>query len=1217
MENNISKETVFSVNKGYFNGKDPRVLGTTNKKEIQDLSPLLIDFVCQQKKIFLLDSGTGFGKSYSLNTFMGHVTSNKYLFNNINQIFYITDRRHNVQQEYDDFKRRFPREAELALPVKNNVDCILENRDVFERLSAKFKETNEYKSLRFVLNEYKPGNSIALKELTLEENKFRKRVKNILFSDYPELITKTYQQKINLLKNKGELSALLDLYPNILTRGKKILFLTIDKFFLQFDEIINKEVCFLYQNKDFMKNSIILLDESDAMAGTILDRVVEENSKNPIDLIEKTERFFYAMSSKKIPLVFGYNNQKINDAIKHNLREYEKLSKEFYLNYSLIPNNKDSTHWLYARQDIDAVFKDKDSKSQNIELDLIENQAIIRNRDEIRNASLASKDYGVFVSTISLVLRRFFTIIKMMADFYKTNYAKKENIESCIKKVLDFYHIVDFFSSDDGNNQELIRNISLISTKKLKNNDFYVDAGELTKTVLHSDRDFMSKLYSYQIPLTPEMFLKLIIDNGARIILSSATSKNKSLLRNFNLNWAPIKNEIFLQSKSASILEKNYYEKQEKNKSNVNVFVNKITQDINEKDILNFLKNKKAAKRYLSALKQSTDEYYYNQYIESIYDILYKLNKNVSATLMFFKFKLESGKKGFRELRIFFDSIIKKEYPSFKYFFADAGNLEEQIEGFKKSVNDGNNCFLITTYATAEKGLNLKIRRSIKTSEIVPLNDMGEKEIRSNLNKTKDAAIVNVDIDGIYLGDITFVYPAVISIKEAGPTGNISSILKAAYYVQSMEYGQEITNKELKNVFSVILAKNVGLGNTGFNKIQNYQDKPSYIFKLISTVIQSVGRKCRCNIRMKNNYITLNSSLCNKLNGKSSILLDEPLFDKQPFEVRKVIESLIDTSLNNSHNWFDENAPETAIYENILENNIYAGMEEDSVTKKDIEKTLVNAAPIFSEKTLEYQYNNYVLPAIEANNNGNPSLLKQLHCINSYSVSNKEFSINMRHPQKDLYFKCPEELKGKNGYTCNSKDGNNFFFICHPSNIGRKNVSLNNFMLSCEQKQILSTAGIKLNLEGYENDGYILTPYGFDIFVKNINKILSKSILKEYFSAIYCKINDMPDEIYSCDSDYIKVGSNILIIDYSVNDKINDDKLLKIKKYFSSMCDTSVAISVLRINALNLSDKDKGNITKESIDDFKILNINNIYENNVICPKIISNIVKIVDEYIN
>ena len=292
-------------------------------------------------------------------------------------------------------------------------------------------------------------------------------------------------------------------------------------------------------------------------------------------------------------------------------------------------------------------------------------------------------------------------------------------------------------------------------------------------------------------------------------------------------------------------------------------------------------------------------------------------------------------------------------------------------------------------------------------------------------------------------------------------------------------------------------------------------------------------------------------------------------------------------------------------------------MEEDSVTKKDIEKTLVNAAPIFSEKTLEYQYNNYVLPAIEANNNGNSSLLKQLHCINSYSVSNKEFSINMRHPQKDLYFKCPEELKGENGYTCNSKDGNNFFFICHPSNIGRKNVSLDNFILTCEQKQMLSTAGIKLNLEGYENDGYILTPYGFDIFVRNINKILSKSILKEYFSAIYCKINDMPDEIYACGSDYVKVGSNILIIDYSVNDKINDDKLLKIKKYFSSMCDTSVAISVLRINALNLSDKDKGNITKESIDDFKILNINNIYENNVICPKIISNIVKIVDEYIN
>lgn len=1178
-------DSIYSVNKSKLNSTPMKDLGTARMKELEDLSPLIVDFVQQDKSIFLLDSGTGFGKSYSLNSFIHKCITNRELFEKVNKIFYITDRRHNVEQEYRDFIDRFPSEKDLVLPIKSNLDCIATiDKDVLKKLPNKFKDLAEYKSLKMAKEDYRPGNENSEKQLINEELAFRKKVKDVLFKDYPTFSSLSYQEKIEFLKTDKELCNLLKLYPSILTKSKKIIYLTIDKFFLPFDTILDKDTPYLYESKTFMENSIILFDESDAMAKRILDKIVEQSSKYPVDIIEKTETIYAALSSKKLTKNMGKDNKDINTAIDNALKKYEDIKEKFYLNYSITFEGADNTRWLFSKQDSNILYKAKKQEEQYIELDPVTNQALIKNKEEVVGEVTPDLEYGKFVLNCVSVLNDFYRVINKIAK----NYRKESDIlgeteESSIKKVLDYFRVTDFSSNSDSlKNKALIKSISLMpqtDSRSGENSDFYLHPGELIKTELPEDRDIIIKLISHQLSLTPEKFLKTIIDKKAKIILSSATSTNKSLLRNFNLNWKYIKDEIFATSPHAQEIEAEYYNKQEKNKDNVNIVVNKIAQKIDEKKILSLInENKSFAENYLKMIAFAAGEYYKDIYFEVIWDILNKLENNVSASLFFLKFSLvNKTDKGAPEFKSFLNNVIKKEHPDFRPFFAEADNIKKEIDCFKSAAGENKQCFLITTYETAEKGLNLKIRRPVKSSDVVILNDFGEKEFDNNLDKNSMLSDVEVDLDGIYLGDITYIYPSIASIKSKGGVGDYTaSILTAAYYIQSMYYENEITDKELQNTMSDILASTgIKENNSCFSKnISEYSYKKSFIFKIVSALIQAIGRKCRCNIKAKNNFITLNYDLCNKITRSDRSILEEDLLKKQSFEIKKVFEAVVPNSSCSG---------EKLIY----------------------------------RKAILERKNEDVEVALKENRKGNPSKLKKIHSITRYSFSLPEyFKEEVGSVPMELYFETPEELVGKTGYTCNTNNGKDFFSICHPLTPGKKEVSIDALGLTSEQKDFLESQGISFSTNGYKSkNAKILTPLGFDVFAGRIGEILGRHILQEELPGFgLSKLKELPDPIYERMDDYIIYDNGIFVIDYkywkepsSDNDDIEtyldkyEKKLLEIKEYFDSSTGKERPILgieiVIRNNETAIPPKTlvRHSFKSEKLKDFPFLCIPSIY----------------------
>lgn len=1124
------------------------------KEKIKDLSPLLIEFLQQEKKIYLLDSGTGFGKSYSLNIFMNKVLMDKTLCDKTKKIYYITDRNYNIDQEYNDLIKQYPSQKNNVLRIKNNLDSIIDNEGKkLHNLSKKFKSLPEYKSLEELRKEYEISNNLRKKgnydlETTIIETQlrkheaiFRKKVKDILFKEYPKFETLKYKEKINFIKRDPDLRALLDLYPTMLSQDKKILFLTIDKFFLPFDTIVDKNVSYLYQNKNFIENSIVLLDESDAMADRILDKIIEQSSRYPIDIIDKIYNFCKRCISnnevsKTIPTVLMINKKgkdNISADIVDIIEQYKILKEKFYIDYSIIFEEYENVKWLFATQNQEVIYKANNDNLQ-IKLDEKKKQAYIT-KEEKKNFT-TDNNYTDFVNLCILILHKIYGVIKKMANNYcSVNSEFGETTESATEKILSFLHMID---SQD--NESLISlkdyikhiNESSLNTSEYKEDDYYSNPGNLIKTEVPDNRNFMIKLNSYNLLLTPEKFLKTLIDNNSKIILSSATSKNKSILRNFNLEWPCLQKEIFTPSKKSQELEKKYYNEREQNKNDVNI-ITKVVKDKNIDEILELVSTEKQslARKILEALEDE-DQYRASICYRIIFDIFSKLKEETSVSLFFSTFNLVDATKEDQDwkgyLKKFIEDIIKKEYEDFCSFYVNSEKMERAIEGIKMAAKQNKKCFIFTSYETAQKGLNLKINRNVSLADIVWLNDFGKKEFFNNLNTENQLSDVVVDIDGIYLGEITNIYPSLENVQYT------ESILKNAHYAQSLEYNSEISQKELNEVMNrILVSAELKKKKYPFSVLyKNGSKTNAYIYKVISVMIQALGRKCRCNIKMKNNHISIDGALLKKIEGR--IDLNEEIFEKQPFEIKKIF--------------------------------------QDIASLKIIEKPLVNPNIIrIKQENIQV--------AINENWDGHPLKLKKLHSLNAYSVSGADFK-KLALP-KDMYMKVPNALIGADGYSCGGYESTGEAFSIFPLHTANKReISLQALNLGPKEKRLLEGAGMSFSLDGFQPDGYIISPNGFDVLAGKIGEILGRYFLQEYISgANLCNLHTLPDPIYERMDDYIEYDNGIFVVDYKykqdsliavdsydINREHYQKKFLEIKRYFNTINKKNKPIIGLVIN---------------------------------------------------
>ena len=1107
----------------YFpNKKNILELGTDNISELKDLSPLLVDFIIQSGyPIMVYDDGTGRGKSHAYTVLLTLISTNKDLFEKIRYCFYITDRRNNVLQEFNSFceiNKDFPEIIDLALPVLTNKDSIISGNhwDNFLNLSEIYKN-KEYYILLNSARKYKEytGNDNEYKKF-LEDNfdkaeqGFRKYVKEFLKVIFEDNDKKTNLDKIKFLLNNEEYSSIIGVYSNILLSQKKILFLTLSKALNYIDTIIETRPIVINTDSRFTKDSLYFLDESDSLSVEILNNIVENASKNDFDIIEALTILYGYFKVKKLPNI--YNSSIINEQKIKCIEKFEEYCDKYYFNYNIILEKDEGQHWLFAKNEKILISKKNDKDEKYLYFDAEKEYAVISGEKSLKKQGVEVEKYPkleTFVFDIVGLLNDYLLLIKLMSDeHFKLNRKTGATILTSIQCVLAMVG----FNETHINQEQLIKSISAISEKNdkdEKSEDFYDFPGALIKTELVDIADQNVRLNTYILTSSPEKFLYDLVNNGAKVILSSATARNKSVVRNFNLDWEKLQNLIYIPSEKAKKLDYAYGDEQEKFKDKVETRIE--TTKTNEKEledyIISSLKlSEIEGKEYLKELINNLINiyegkqigYYYHEFLKFISDILKKLELNIKGSLFLLQFNLVEKKLDCC-LPIF--NLIKKVYPSFEYFSAKSDGLIDVSQKFTNAINNGKNAFIFTSFATIEKGFNLKIKGKYKKDDFVVLNDRGNNILKKNYNKEDDSYNIGCDIDGLYIGAITYVLPSV-------DKNNLkASMLKVMYYAQSIyEAGEMIPVSE---IIEDCLSQNP-------YPFSNSQELKASICKILGIIIQVVGRKNRSEFKRYLNHITLNSNIIQKFYDKDiEEYIDLDVLKKQCFEVRRVLEYLFDSRKAFGIKSFNREG--------------------------DFERS-----------------NNKIMELLEENNMGNPFRYQQVQKdIKAISISKEKFN-ELTGDSKDFFILRPEILTGGYSYDVQARiDDNEVVKEIFDINFASRKVSKESLDLSENLIKHLELRGFDFNTD---ND-YILTPKGFEIFKGNIGEEIANLFVKKIFDKNF---ESLPDEVYEVMDSYYDFDSFVLFIDAKYftfknvgidNEKENlrnyKKKMKKLQKYYN------------------------------------------------------------------
>lgn len=1067
-----------------MNDKPAESFTTKEMTTIDDFSPVLFDFLLQKEKhIYKFDDGTGYGKSHSINVLASKIVRNTYLSDYINHIIYITDRKNNVKQEFDDFIDKNQDLEDCSLLLLSNTDCIIENFNVFEQFPDTLKdEYGYYKKIEKWVKSYIKTNKqdTDIKSMIDElEPKYRKTLKSKFDKIFSDNNIINYDEKIDFLQNSEDYHYILDVYKSILIKNKQIIFVNNDKAYLPIDIIIEKRPIYFNQSKELLKNSVIIMDESDAAADKFLEKICEESLNTQIDLLEKTIMLHDGFTRKKLGA--EYNTEEIKKMINEVNELFDELESKFFIHYNISFGdiNLKEDRWLFVKNNKEFVHTNNSENNYIMKYDEEQDKVFLNKKTE-ENNELPS--YNDFIESLTKIYRQYQRVIKKMANIeIKKDSSCEINQLLAIQRVLTNLNI----SKDQNSRQGLIRDISMISKEEYDNpqtEDFYLNPGSIVRTILDDDEPENIKINFYNLQSTPENYLKQLNDCGAYVILSSATGSNKSKFKNFNTDWKYLKNEIYEPDNHAKKLCSDYRKEREKNADKVSLEILQCPQKevADSKElvdlIIGYFKNE--SKEEINSLINELNniiktnrnkediEYAFCEYLKSILDCLYKLQKGSLLNLILLRPNLQEN-----ELPII-SKILKTYNCNCEIFSAKSETMENVLEDIKKEISNDKLCFLYTTYGAAEKGYNfkMKISKNKYSSSLIAVNDAGVTEL-----KEKD--FVDIDLTGIYLGSITYATP---SINKNTPREYMMSVLKSIYYACSLFY--EFNKKEtilIEKILNNSYTSNDFCYPFYSNDYSNFMKSKiieSECANILACVQQAIGRGGRCNVRLANKYITINDNIISKLK-KYPIknLISNDVLEKQSYEVRKTIE-FIDNIINSNDNFLNKE-----------------GIINDS--------------------------NKIYFKALEENNLGNPNKLKFLqNNLTRLFITEEEYKL-LDPDIKKFYIKNERFLKNGYSYEFSDEDdyGNKKVTNLYHLNKKPNKVSFKVLNLSDSQIEILNKNGIRIDKVGYEN-GYIMLPRAFDTLLGNIGEILAKEYFDKY---IGCYLEELPDVIYE-KMDYIK-----------------------------------------------------------------------------------------------
>lgn len=843
----------------------------------------------QNNGLLLLPLPTGAGKSYTVFKFI-HDTIVKNVHND--KIIFITSLKKNLQPE--ELKERFEEDeleifGKKVLYLKSNLDCVLEYLPKLKAdIPNRIQELKEYRSLcqavEFCVKmekntDFNVQDVVKTKKDEIQntlERQFRRRVKQILDSEIRnKFVSKVgYKQKLAyLMDEKNKWSWLLTLYPQIMTKERQVYLMSMDKFLLRNDPIIEKSY-FIY--KELAKDAIIFIDEFDATKSTILDRLTENAVKSRIDYVSAYKQIYDRLVHGDFPAEMTtasdeqkksrYGQEKLEAVIPGWKKRADEIYERFHMKY-VHKNVEAGEDVAFLFQDIHSmtIFGRDDSREIRIKKD-----------DEKRVNGISCSQNGDDKDTIAFkymikdvrgFLKFFCGGVQILATNLvqlKHDYDEDYTYEDAVSSILD-----NFFPSDSFNRvkQFFIDEILLYHNNKEENRKKEFDGSffenGFTYFAIEDDNQhsLRSAIMMTSLESTPEKILLEICKN-ARVFGISATANYETVIGNYaisNYIIPKLKDHFYqLDSNEMKILE-NHFKNSISHYDRIKINVAPISVD--NQYCLNswmgiFHNNEKVCEEVYNLVKQNTPsdvkDYNRKRYLR-IATIFQKfietecIQSLLCLLTLFPKSNNEDLDKGV--LMEIFNRIGmgKLSFKDNVVILSGGSNYEQKKDEVLKKLSEGKRILVISTYQTIGAGQNLlydipnflkKESGTSETEQIVHVNDFKPSDKK--------------DFDAIYLDKPTNLLVQLSDSSEEREFGKFISQVEYLKEVGEISYGE--SRRYIKDAFRLKFC--------GGRKLSIKQSElDSFSFFATKQLVQAVGRICRRNMKRPNVYIFYDSSI--------------------------------------------------------------------------------------------------------------------------------------------------------------------------------------------------------------------------------------------------------------------------------------------------------------------------------------------------------------------
>lgn len=873
---------------------------------MKNLQDIITDYAFSKMNdhgLLLLPLPTGAGKSFTIFKFI-HDT----IVSGIHKekIIFITSLKKNLQPE--ELRERFSEDEikffdEKVLYLKSNTDCVLQNlRTLVESdgcIPDTIKELKEFKNLwaavSFCLKmenntDFSIQDAIKTKKDEIQntlERAFRQKIRRIIDS---EIKTKLglkvgYKQKLDFLKSsKNKWTWLLRLYPQIMTKEKQVYLMSMDKFLLRNDPIIEKNY-FIY--KELAKNAIIFIDEFDATKETILNRLIENAVKSRIDYVSAYKQIHDRLSQGDFPAEMttasksqlastsrGYGQEKLNAVIPGWKKRSDEIYERFDMKYLFKKMESENEEAAFLFQDIHSMTISGKDKSKEITIRTSEKKRI----NEISYApneietNAEAKSFKYMIKDVRGFLKFFCGGVQILAtNLTQLKYDNGDEVytyEDAVSSILDNFFPSDSFSKMK---QYFTEEILLYRNNKDENKKKEFDGSFIengfTYFAIEDDNQhsLRSAIMMTSLESTPEKIL-LELCEKAKVFGVSATANYDTIIGNYaigNYLIPKLKERFYELDDEENKILKEHFEKSISHYEKVKIHPIEIHNDANysEESWKSVFSNEydceeayNIVSQTLSAAGQDSGCFLRNRYlrIASVFKNFIEKEDIQSLLCLLNAFPDKKSELNNDVLEELFNKIACNQC-SFKEnvrILRGGNDYEQKKDSILKELESGKKILVISTYATIGAGQNLLygIPETLKNTKgnqngLLHINDFSPSDRK--------------DFDAIYLDKPTYL------LTQISDTSDDCSFVKYLSQVEYLKTSGEISladaNRRIKEAFR--------LKYYGNRKLKFKQsDLDSYSNFATKVLVQAIGRICRRNMKRPNIYIFFDDSISEVVN---------------------------------------------------------------------------------------------------------------------------------------------------------------------------------------------------------------------------------------------------------------------------------------------------------------------------------------------------------------